>query len=263
MSKTPLKDFLSEIVLAAGKLSLEYRRRLETLEVNRKSRRDMVSEADIAIEDFLVGKIRGKYPGHSILGEESGEHGGDENGKKWRWVIDPIDGTTSFVREQPFYSISVAVEKDGEAVLGAVYAPVLGEMFTAEKGKGAYLNGKSIRVSKESRLCDCVMATGFACVRNDAEHNNLGHFVRVLPEITAVRRFGSAAVDLCYVACGRVDGFWELNLNAYDVAAGMLIAKEAGAKITDFSGEPVSDYKEIVCTNGLVHDEFIELLDKK
>jgi len=263
MNRTPLKDFLSEIVLAAGKLSLEYRRRLETLEVSRKSRRDMVSEADIAIEKFLVGEIRGKYPGHSILGEESGSHTGTGEGEKWRWVIDPIDGTTSFVRGQPFYSISVAVEKNGETVLGAVYAPVLGEMFTAEKGEGAYLNGKSIRVSKESRLCDCVMATGFACVRNDAEHNNLGHFVRILPEITAVRRFGSAAVDLCYVACSRLDGFWELNLNVYDVAAGMLIAKEAGAKITDFSGEPVSDYKEIVCTNALVHDEFIGLLNKK
>jgi myo-inositol-1(or 4)-monophosphatase len=263
MSKTPLKDFLNEIVLAAGELSLEYRARLETLKVSRKSRRDMVSEADIAIEKFLVDKILAKYPGHSILGEESGEHAGDENGEKWRWVIDPIDGTTSFVRGQPFYSISVAVEKDGEAVFGAVYAPVLGEMFTAEKGKGAYLNGKPIRVSKESRLCDCVLATGFACVRNDAEHNNLGHFVRILPEITAVRRFGSAAVDLCYVGCARLDGFWELNLNVYDVAAGMLIAKEAGAKITDFSGEPVSDYKEIVCTNALVHDEFIGLLGKK
>ena len=253
-----MKDFLKRIVLAAGQLSLEYRERLETLEVSRKSKRDMVSEADVAIEDFLVGKIREKYPEHSILGEESGDHAGSKTGEKWRWIIDPIDGTTSFVRGQPFYSISVAVEKDGEVVLGAVYAPVLGEMFEAEKNKGACLNGKAIRVSKENRLCDCVMATGFACVRNDAEHNNLGYFVRILPEITGVRRFGSAAVDLCYVACGRVDGFWELNLNAYDVAAGMLTAEEAGAKIMDLSGEPVSDYKEIVCTNGLIHEEFLQ-----
>ena len=263
MDNTALKDFLHDIILAAGELSLEYQGKLDTIEINRKSRRDLVTEADVAVEEFLVGKVKEKYPGHSIFGEESGSHAGQGGGEKWRWVIDPIDGTNSFVWGQHFYSVSVALEKDGETILGAVYAPALGELFEAERGKGAFLNGKSIHVSKEDKLRNSMWATGFACVRNDYEPNNLADFCKVLPEITAIRRFGSAAVDLCYVACGRCEGFWELNLHVYDVAAGMIIAEEAGATITDLSGKPMSDYKEIVCTNGLIHDEFIRLLDKK
>lgn len=263
MDNTALKDFLHEIILAAGQMSLEYRNKPGSLEISRKSRRDIVTEADIAIEKFLVSRIKEIYPDHSILGEESGSHTGTGAGEKWRWVIDPIDGTNSYAWGQHFYSISIAVEKDGQTVLGAVNAPALNELFEAERGKGAFLNGKAIQVSKESQLRNSMWATGFACVRNDAEPNNLADFCKVLPEITAVRRFGSAAVDLCYVACGRCEGFWELNLHVYDVAAGMIIAEEAGATITDLSGKPMSDYKQIVCTNGLIHDEFIQLLDKK
>lgn len=254
-----LKDFLHEIVLAAGAISLDYRTRLGDIEINHKSRKDIVTEADVAVEDFLVGKIKSRYPGHAILGEESGSHEGSSG---WRWIIDPIDGTVSFVRGQAFYSISVCVEKDGEFVLGAVYAPVLEEMFTAEKGGGAFLNSEPISVSKEVDLDLCLMATGFACMRYDSERNNIAYFNKVMPQIADIRRCGSAALDMCYVACGRVDGFWELELNIYDLAAGILIAKEAGAKISDFSGNPISDYKEIVCTNGLVHDGLVGILSE-
>jgi myo-inositol-1(or 4)-monophosphatase len=254
-----MKDFLREIVLAAGAMSLDYRSRLGELEVNHKSRKDMVSEADIALEEYLVGRIKEQYPDHAILGEESGSHAGSGG---WRWIIDPIDGTTSFVRGQAYYSISVGVEKDGEFVLGAVYAPVLDELFTAEKGGGAFLNGEPISVSNETELVGCIMATGFACMRYDEKHNNMPYFAKVMPQIADIRRCGSAAVDMCYVACGRFDGFWELNLNIYDLAAGILIAKEAGATISDFSGSPVSDYKEILCTNGRVHDLMVDVLSK-
>jgi myo-inositol-1(or 4)-monophosphatase len=252
-----LKNFLHEIVLAAGAISLDYRGRLEDIAVTHKSRKDIVTEADIAVEDYLIGRIKERYPDHAILGEESGSHEGSSG---IRWVIDPIDGTVSFVRGQAFYSISVAVEKDGEFVLGAVYAPVLDELFTAEKGGGAFLNGQPISVSKEEELDLCLMATGFACMRYDNQRNNIAYFNKVMPQIADIRRCGSAAVDMCYVACGRVDGFWELELNIYDLAAGLLIAEEAGAKVSDFSGGPVSDYKEIVCTNGLVHDGLVDIL---
>jgi len=251
-----MKDFLREVALAAGQLTLEYRTRLGELEVSHKSRRDMVSEADIAVEKYIVGRINAEFPEHAVLGEEGGEVGSG----KFRWIIDPIDGTTSFLRGQPFYSVSIALEKDGQVILGAVNAPVLGELFTAEKGAGAFLNCKPISVTKEDQLEACLLATGFACMRYEEEHNNMPYFAKIMPLITGIRRCGSAAIDMCYTACGRVDGFWELNLNIYDLAAGILIAEEAGAQVSDFTGKPVSDYKEIVCTNGLVHDELIGII---
>lgn len=252
-----MKDFLREIILEAGQISLEYRGRLGEIKISEKAARDIVSEADLAVEDFLIGRIRQEYPGHAVFGEESGEHGG----KDYRWIIDPIDGTVSFVRGQAYYSVSVAVEKDGQLELGAVYAPVLDELFTAQKNSGAFLNGVSIHVSGEKELAGCLLATGFAC-RRDKSVGNLPYFSELLDRITDVRRCGSAALDMCYTACGKVDGFWELSLNIYDVAAGILIAKEAGGTISDFSGNPVSDYKEIVCTNGFVQDELVGVLSE-
>jgi len=254
-----MKDFLREIILAVGEVTLEFRKGLGDIEVTHKSRKDIVTEADVAVENYLVERINERYPDHAILGEESGSHAGKSG---WRWIIDPIDGTVSFVRGQAFYTISICVEKDGEYVLGAIYAPVLDELFMAEKDGGATLNGQPISVSKEDDLGLCLMATGFACLRYDNERNNIHYFNKVIPQIADIRRCGSAALDMCYVACGRVDGYWELELNIYDLAAGELIAKEAGATVSDFSGGEVSDYKEIVCTNGLVHDGLVKILSE-
>jgi len=203
-----LKEFLRDIVDEAGRISLAYRGKVAELEVQRKSAKDLVTEADEGVEVFLRGEIGKRYPDHGILGEEGGLKAGNE----YRWIIDPIDGTTSFVHEQPFYSISVGVERGGEMMLGAVNGPVLGEIFLAEKGEGATLNGKRIRVSQRERLGDAVLGTGFACVRVDLAENNLPYFAALVPKIRGVRRYGSAALDLGYVACGRLDGFWELNL---------------------------------------------------
>jgi len=251
-----LKQFLTDLIAEAGRISLEYRDRLGDLKISRKTPKDLVTEADVAVEKYIVAKIKEAYPQHSIFGEESGQHSGNE----YRWIIDPIDGTTSFVHHQPFYAVSIALEKAGELILAAVNAPVLGELFEAQKGKGATLNGKEIHVSESESLPESVLATGFACLRSDLSHNNLPYFNRIAPVVRGIRRFGSAAIDMCYVAAGRMDGFWELNLKIYDVAAGILILNEAGGKVTDFSDQPIKDCFEIVATNNHIHKELTTIL---
>jgi myo-inositol-1(or 4)-monophosphatase len=246
-----MKAFLEAIVTRAGAMTLAYKRRLGEVRVDRKSEKDLVTEADVAVETYLVEQIRQAYPDHAILGEESGTHGGGD----WRWIIDPIDGTTSFVHDLPFYSVSVALEHRGELVLGAVNAPVLSELFMAEKGNGATLNGRPIHVSDCDTLTNAMLGTGFACLRSNLAHNNLPYFNALAPVIRGVRRHGSAAIDLAYVACGRFDGFWELNLQPYDIAAGALILTEAGGRLTDFAGTTDHQPFETLATNGKLHDE--------
>ena len=254
-----MRTFLTDIIKKAGHITLDFRSRLSSMDVVRKSDKDLVSAADVEVESFLVEQIKRQFPSHAILGEESGSYGDNE----YRWIIDPIDGTTSFVHGQPFYSVSVALEKGNDIVMGAVYAPVLGELFFAEKGKGAVCNGQSIQVSRREALIDSVLGTGFACVRADLHLNNLPYFNAVVPHIRGIRRYGSAAVDLSYVACGRLEGFWELNLKIYDMAAGGLILSEAGGRITDFSGGRDRLPHQILATNGLIHDQLLGLLAGK
>lgn len=249
--------FLNDIITCAAAITLDYRDRLSTIAVEKKSQKDLVTEADVAVEKYLVERIRAAYPDHSILGEESGTHSGNE----YRWVIDPIDGTTSFFKKQPFYSISVALEKNGETIVAAVNAPVLGELFEAQINCGAFLNGRPIHVSEEAKLIDSVLGTGFACVRANLEHDNVPHFANIIRKIRGIRRFGSAAIDLSYVAAGRLEGFWEMNLNIYDVAAGLLILTEAGGKATDFSGTQNGMPKQLAATNSKIHDQLLEQIN--
>ncbi len=251
-----MKDFLRDISVEAGRISLDYRSKLSTLSVHKKSAKDLVTEADTAVEAFLFEQIRKRYPEHSLLGEEAGAHQGNE----YRWIIDPIDGTTSFLHGQPFYSISIALEKAGRVVLGGVNAPVLDELFLAERGRGATRNGVAIAVSPRARLIDSVLGTGFACIRADHEHNNLPYFSQVVGKIRGIRRYGSCAIDLSYVACGLLEGFWELNLKIYDMAAGGLILEEAGGKLSDFTGTTARVPGELVATNGFIHDDMVTLL---
>ena len=254
-----MKSFLESIITRAGEITLEYKARLETVRVDRKSEKDLVTEADVATEKYLVAQIKQTYPDHAILGEETGTHVGGE----YRWIIDPIDGTGSFVHDLPFYSVSVALEHRGELILGAVNIPVLGELFMAEKGNGATLNGKPIHVSDCDILSEAMLGTGFACLRDDAEHNNLPYFNAIAPLIRGVRRHGSAAADLCYVACGRFDGFWELQLKIYDIAGGAIILTEAGGTITDYSGTETDNLPgEILATNSKIHSQLSEILIK-
>ena len=252
-----MKTFLQNIVTRAGEISLEYRARLSEVKVTQKGTvKDLVTEADVAVENYLIEQIKNTYPDHAICAEESGTHAGGET----RWVIDPIDGTTSFVHGHPFYSISIALQQNNQTILAAVFAPVLGELYMAEKGKGATRNGQPICVSDSTALSDCLMTTGFACLRANLERNNLPLIERIAPTLRGLRILGSAAVDLCYVACGRTDGGWELNLNIYDIAAGMLIVQEAGGTVTDFSGNATNLPHEILATNGKIHTQLSRLL---
>jgi len=249
--------FLREMILQAGQIAVEYRKKLETLHVSRKAMRDDVTEADIAVEKYIVEQIRLRFPEHAIYGEESGQTDGNE----YRWVIDPIDGTTSFLHGQPFYSVSIGLEYQGDAVLGAVYQPSMNELFEAVQNGPATLNGQAIHVSQQEELSECVMGTGFACLRLADACINLACLNYILPQIRDVRRCGSAAMDLCYVACGRFDGFWEFNLNPYDISAGAFIAERAGARVSDMRGTRDGLPKQILCTNGKVHADMLKLFE--
>ena len=250
-------EFIKNIAEEAGNRLLAFSGNFDTGELQFKSARDLVTVYDKQTEEFIVGEILKRYPDHAIFAEESGK---SENSGEYCWIIDPIDGTTSFVHQQPFYSISIALQKAGETVLGLVYAPKMGEMFWAEKGRGAFMNDSPVKVSSSDKLINSVLATGFACLRAGMKENNLAAFCRIAPEIRGIRRYGSAALDLAYTACGKLDGFWELNLKPYDVAAGIIILQEAGGQVTDFKGEANFPEQGIVATNKFIHNELLSLI---
>jgi len=247
---------LEAVVREAGTIALAYFNDLKGLAVNKKSPRDFVTDADVAVEAFLKARLAEKCPEYGFWGEESGQSANQSA----RWVVDPIDGTHSFSRGQYFWAISVALEIDQKLIMGAVYAPALDDYYTAEKGKGAFKNGLPIAVSTESSLADAMVATGFACLRSYLTDNNLERFGRIAQRTTGQRRFGSAAMDLCLIADGQVDAFWEQELNLYDVAAGALIAREAGATVTDFQGNEGIFPKQILVTNGRILDQILPLM---
>jgi len=247
---------LEDIVREAGTIALTYFNDLKNVEVNKKSPRDFVTAADVAVEAFLKKTLTEKYPEYGFWGEESGQSDNQTN----RWIVDPIDGTHSFSRGQYFWAISVALEINQELIMGVVYAPALNDFYCAEQGKGASKNGLAISVSSVDNLAESMVATGFACLRSYLQDNNLQRFAKIAQNTTGQRRFGSAAVDLCLVADGQVDAFWEQELNLYDVAAGALIAKEAGATLTDFQGNAGIFPKQILATNGLILNELLPLM---
>jgi myo-inositol-1(or 4)-monophosphatase len=252
----PTLAALEKIVREAGLIALNYFKNLKDVEVSKKSARDFVTEADVAVEAFLKQALSQQYPQYGFWGEESGQ---SEN-QSSRWIVDPIDGTHSFSKGQYYWALSVALEIEQELIMGAVYAPALDDYYTAEKGGGAWKNGYPIKVSPETRLADAMVCTGFACLRNYLTENNLERFARIAQNTTGQRRFGSAALDLCLVADGQVDAFWEQELNLYDIAAGALIAKEAGASVTDFKGNEGVFPKQILVTNGRLLDQLLPLM---
>ncbi|KAF3977901.1 MAG: inositol monophosphatase [Methylococcales symbiont of Iophon sp. n. MRB-2018] len=247
---------LENIMREAGSIALRYFNDLDNIAINRKSSRDLVTNADIAVEAFLKEALAKAYPQYGFWGEESGQSDDQTN----RWIVDPIDGTHSFSKGQYFWSISVALEIEQELMAGSVYAPALDDLYIASKGKGAVKNGKAISVSTETSLADSMIATGFACLRSYLVENNLNRFARIAEKTTGQRRFGSAAMDLCLVADGQVDAFWEQELNLYDVAAGALIAKEANGTVTDFKGNKGVFPKQILATNGKILDQLLALM---
>src|SRR4030095_15496972 len=217
-------------------------------QIHFKGEINLVTETDHQSEKEIVSLIQGRCPSHDILAEEGS---GIRRDSEFKWIIDPLDGTTNFAHGYPLFCTSIALEYRGEIVLGAVYEPHLKELFIAEKGAGATLNGEKLKVSETSDLKKALLSTGFAYNVRETKENNLNHFQNFIMRSQAVRRAGVAAVDLCYTAVGRFDGFWELNLFPWDVAAGYLIVEEAGGNVTDFSGKAFSVYsKEILATNG-------------
>ncbi len=221
---------------------------------------NLVTEADLKSEAIIKKAIRKRYPNHTILAEESGlEERGDI-----RWVIDPLDGTTNFAHGLPWFCTSLALEVEGEIVLGIVYNPVLKECFSAIKEKGAFLNQKPIRVSQTKELGKALLATGFPYDIQQNPEPVMTRFRNMIMHARGVRRAGSAALDLCYVACGRFDGFWEERLHPWDTAAGMLIVQEAGGRVSDFSNNFYSIYgKEILATNGFLHRDMLKILERR
>ncbi len=220
---------------------------------NKEGINNLVTEADHASEKAIIKVIQNAFPDHFILGEESGEIASKSDTK---WIIDPIDGTVNFAHGIPLCCVSIGVEKDGEMIMGAVYNPLMNEMFIAEKGMGATLNGKSIKVSDQNQVVKSCLVTGFPYTYLDMPNGPIQVFEKLIRQGIPVRRLGSAAIDLCWVAAGRFDGFYEHKLEAWDSAAGYLIVQEAGGSVTDFKGNKFSPYQpHILATNGKIHEE--------
>jgi myo-inositol-1(or 4)-monophosphatase len=217
---------------------------------------NLVTEADHASEKVIIAVIRAEYPDHFILSEESGEMA---TSSRYKWIIDPIDGTVNFAHGIPICCVSIGLEQDGEMLMGAVYNPLINEFYFAQRGFGASLNDEKISVSDKTMVINSCLVTGFPYTYLDNANGPLEVFSRLIRKGVPVRRLGSAAMDLCWVAAGRFDGFYEHKLNAWDSAAGFLIVEEAGGRVSDFAGNPYSPYQpHIVATNGKIHEELLE-----
>ena len=219
---------------------------------------NLVTEADHASEATILKIIKKNFPDHQVLAEETGEHVRDSN---YKWIIDPIDGTVNFAHGIPLCSVAIAIEKDEEIIMSSVYAPVMNELYFAEKNGGALLNDKKISVSDESNVRNSCLVTGVAYTYITMPNGPLDVFSKLIRKGVPVRRLGSACIDLCWVACGRFDGFYEHKLEAWDSAAGYLIVEEAGGKVTDHEGKKFSPYQHrILATNGKIHDELLAVI---
>jgi len=228
--------------------------------VELKGEINLVTEVDRQCESRIIEIIKEHFPEHNILTEETPM---PEGPSPYRWVIDPLDGTTNYTHGYPCFCTSVALELEEKIVLGAIYDPLLDELFTARQGKGAFFNGERITVSATEQLTSALICTGFPYDLRESDENNVNHFNNFIMEAQAVRRDGSAALDLCYVAAGRFDGFWELKLHPWDIAAGTLLVEEAGGMVTDFGGGTLDIYgQEILASNGRVHAEMIGVLQR-
>jgi myo-inositol-1(or 4)-monophosphatase len=222
---------------------------------------NLVTDADHRAEQRIIDVIHDAFPTHPVLAEERGLT--EDSPSRYKWIIDPLDGTTNFAHGFPAYCVSIGVECDGRVIIGVVYDPTRDELFTAQIGQGAYLNGAPISVSTTNHLDRALLVTGFAYDIRDTPNNNLNHFVRFALKVQGLRRTGTAALDLCYVAAGRFDGFWEVTLNPWDMAAGVVILREAGGTVTNFTGAPHSIYeRELVASNGPIHQAMLDLLQQ-
>lgn len=246
----------SDIAREGGALLMKYFHKRVAIEY--KGEADLVTEADRACECLLIERVRKEWPKHDILAEEGARQ---NSGGDFRWYIDPLDGTTNFAHGFPFFCISMGLERKGELIGGVIYDPAHDEMFLAEKGTGAYLNGERIHVSKTSKVIESLLGTGFPSKKRHQNPNIFFYHVLTLRS-HGVRRPGSAALDLSCIASGRYDGYWEFNLNSWDTAAGVLLVREAGGLVTNFRGGPFDiSSREVLASNGLIHDELLAIFD--
>jgi myo-inositol-1(or 4)-monophosphatase len=247
---------MSAIAREAGALLMQYFH--QGLKIEYKGDADLVTAADRASETLIRERVSKQFPSHDVLGEEQGLN---DRGSEYRWYVDPLDGTTNFAHGYPVFAVSMGLEyrsRDEQArIAGVVYDPTRDELFSAEKGRGALLNGKPIHVSKAAQLKECLLATGFPSHKRH-KNPNIFFYHQITLKTHGVRRAGSAALDLCNVACGRFDGFWEFNLNPWDTAAGVLIVEEAGGRVSRFDGSPFElNSRETLASNGLLHDALV------
>lgn len=254
----PNLKFLDHLGKVVRRVHLRHFGKLKPSQIDLKRRRDLLTAADTQTEQVVIAEIRKHWPDHSILGEESGAH---LSKSEYCWIIDPVDGTTNFARGLPVFACSVGLCRNLEPVLGLVEVPYLREHFIAAKGKGAYLNGVRLKVSKVPDVHGALLATGFPYIRNEVKKNNIDNFGKLCLMCHDMRRLGVASVDLAYVAAGRFDGYWELYLKPWDVAAGALLVREAGGTVTDFAGGDDWLFGEnCVASNGRLHQELSGLL---
>ena len=255
-----MKEVLIKATEEAGKIILHYFN--GTFKIgNKEGINNLVTEVDNLSEDKIIEVIRANFPEHSIISEEVGEL---TKPSDYQWIIDPIDGTVNFAHGIPICCVSIALKHNNDLLYGAVFNPMMNEMFFAEKGKGATLNGIPIKVSAKTDFKKACLVTGFPYKWPESKEHPIKVFERFIMEGLPIRRLGSAAIDLCWVACGRFDGFWEYNLSPWDVAAGYLILQEAGGRITSFDGEPYDVFhKETLATNGLIHEAMLNKIRNK
>jgi myo-inositol-1(or 4)-monophosphatase len=255
-----LLNFAIQTARAAGSLAAE--RFGRALRVTNKSELDLVTESDLASEELIIDRIKTYHPRHAILAEESGASSPatPEAQSEWRWIIDPLDGTTNYAHGYPCFCVSIGLEYNGRMEVGVIYDPMRDELFTVERGEGASLNGRRIHVSAINNLSAALLCTGFPYdVRERSEFAR--HFTNFIMNAQGVRRDGAAALDLAYVACGRFDGFWEEGLKPWDVAAGSLLVEEAGGRVSKYDGGALSIYTPpILASNGLVHEQMMRVL---
>jgi myo-inositol-1(or 4)-monophosphatase len=253
----PTLDFIQEITTQAGQILQSFVGK--EMDVRHKGRTDLVTRADHASEQYLIEAVHEAFPSHAIIAEESGKWEGTSD---HRWFIDPLDGTLNFAHGVPFYCVSVGYAYQEELTLGVIYDPVREEIFSAERGQGATLNGNPLQVSGYTELINCMLVTGFPNDIWGSPDDNMDNFFRFNQVSQTVRRLGSAALDVVYVGAGRLDGFWEVEICQWDVAAGGLIVREAGGIVTDIHGdlnfmkEPIS----IVCANPVIHEKMLKVL---
>lgn len=254
----PIINIAIEAARSAGNIITRAMKRLDHIQVSEKRPNDLVTEVDQRVEQEIISIVRKAYPTHGFLGEETGETAGED----YQWIIDPIDGTRNFVHGFPYFAVSIAVMHKNKIEHGVIYDPNRQELFTATRGKGAVLNNRRIRVSERKKLEECLLGTGFA-YRHDDKHATTPEkiFNTMIPICGDVRRAGAAALDLAYVACGRLDGFWEIGLKVWDIAAGILLIKEAGGMVCDpHGGEDYLKSGNVVAANPIIMRQFLKTI---